>query len=118
MDALLQIFNRVVDHRIRAEDLVQRDYENRRHRIEDSRRLVDQKAEQLKNISSLAALIAGFAMVVLVESQIDENASFQILAGPEFEEHIHKPAKNFRGGRGSPDTQGLKATSRCGLQIN
>ena len=44
---------------MRAEDLKQRELENEYRRIEDERRKQDVKAEQLKAISNLAALIAG-----------------------------------------------------------
>lgn len=75
----------------------QRALENERRAIDDARRLVceilslipfrspshppspppprsvDEKAQQLKAISHLSALIAGFAMVVIVEIQIDDD---------------------------------------------
>jgi hypothetical protein len=46
----------------RDADLVQRTLDN-------ARRMMDEKLEQLRSISSLAALIAGFDIVVLVELQ-------------------------------------------------
>ena len=47
--------------------------ENQRRLIDNARRKVDKKAAQLKGISHLSALIAGFAMVVLVEASIDDD---------------------------------------------
>ena len=61
---------------VRNEDLTQRRFENIYRLVDDSRRLVDKKASQLQAIASLSALIAGFAMVVLVESNFTpENLS-------------------------------------------
>jgi len=48
----------------------QRALENERHAIDDARRSVDEKAEQLKVLANQSALFAGFSMVVLVESNI------------------------------------------------
>ena len=42
----------------------------RQRAIDDARRAVDEKAEQLKAISHQSALIAGFAMVVMVEASL------------------------------------------------
>lgn len=74
MDAILQTLELVCGQNMRQADLAQRAYENQRRVIADGRRLVDKKVEQLKAISSLAALIGGFSMVVLVETQIDPTA--------------------------------------------
>lgn len=61
-------------HTCRAQDMAHRKIENRRRAIDDARRILDNKVQQLKAISHLAALVAGFCMVVLVEAQVDENA--------------------------------------------
>jgi len=55
----------------RKEDITQRILENERRAIDDARRSVDEKAEQLKSLSHQSALIAGFSMVVLVESNYE-----------------------------------------------
>jgi len=47
----------------RTEDLEYRAVENERREVDDARRSVNEKAEQLKAISGLSALVAGFAMV-------------------------------------------------------
>lgn len=57
----------------REEDLKQRALENERRSIDDARRSVDEKAEQLKALGQQSALIAGFAMVVMVEASIPED---------------------------------------------
>lgn len=49
----------------RDEDLKYRALENERREVDDARRAVNEKAEQLKAISGLSALVAGFAMVKL-----------------------------------------------------
>jgi len=63
----------------REEDMKQRALENERHAIDDARRSVDEKAQQLKVLANQSALIAGFSMVVLVESQIPENINSVVL---------------------------------------
>ena len=50
----------------------QRALENERHAIDDARRAVDEKAQQLQVLANQGALFAGFSMVVLVESSIPE----------------------------------------------
>lgn len=57
----------------REEDMTYREVENRRREIDDARRQVDEKAEQLKTICQLSALVAGFAMVVMVEISLPEK---------------------------------------------
>jgi calcium release-activated calcium channel protein 1 len=58
----------------------QRKLDNIRRGIDDARRAVDEKAEQLKAISSLSALIAGFAMVAQtnlgIPSELDTTLLF------------------------------------------
>jgi len=63
----------------REEDLAQRRLENERRAIDDARRLVDEKASQLRAISDHSALLAGFAMVVMVEVSIPEDIPFYLL---------------------------------------
>mmetsp|Transcript_78423 Transcript_78423/g.156878 ORF Transcript_78423/g.156878 Transcript_78423/m.156878 type:complete len:245 (-) Transcript_78423:171-905(-) len=59
--------------RNREEDMRQRSIDNIRREIDDTRRSVDEKAQSLKAISHLSALIAGFAMVVMVEIALPPN---------------------------------------------
>ena len=47
----------------REEDLKFRALENERRAVDEARRAVNEKAEQLKAVSGLSALVAGFAMV-------------------------------------------------------
>mmetsp|Transcript_8245 Transcript_8245/g.17581 ORF Transcript_8245/g.17581 Transcript_8245/m.17581 type:complete len:261 (-) Transcript_8245:141-923(-) len=63
----------------REEDMKQRALENERHAIDDARRSVDEKAQQLQVLANQSALIAGFSMVVLVESSIPEDIDGVIL---------------------------------------
>lgn len=63
----------------REEDMKQRALENERHAIDDARRSVDEKAQQLKVLANQSALIAGFSMVVLVESNIPDNINSVLL---------------------------------------
>jgi len=67
----------------REEDMKQRALENERHAIDDARRAVDEKAQQLKVLANQSALVAGFSMVVLVESNIppDINGALLTLFG-------------------------------------
>ena len=63
----------------REEDMKQRKLENERHAIEDARRSVDEKAQQLKVLANQSALFAGFSMVVLVETTIPPNVNVVLL---------------------------------------
>jgi hypothetical protein len=63
----------------REEDMKQRKLENERHAIEDARRSVDEKAQQLKVLANQSALFAGFSMVVLVETTIPTNVNVILL---------------------------------------
>ena len=56
--------------RCRKEDMAQRSIDNQRRAIDDARRAVDEKTSQLRAISELSALIAGFAMITMVEAQL------------------------------------------------
>jgi hypothetical protein len=66
------------DFRWRIEDMEQRNLENARvlwlRFVEKNRRDVEEKTEQLKAISNLAALFAGFAVVTLTQFNIDDSA--------------------------------------------
>jgi hypothetical protein len=66
------------DFRWRIEDMEQRNLENARvlwlRFVEKNRRDVEEKTEQLKAISNLAALFAGFAVVTLTQFTIDDSA--------------------------------------------
>ena len=64
----------------REEDMKQRALENERHAIDDARRSVDEKAQQLQVLANQSALIAGFSMVVLVESSIPDDINGILLA--------------------------------------
>ena len=66
----LEVADMAWELRCRQEDMQQRSVDNERRLIDDARRAVDEKAQQLKSISHLSALIAGFAMVVMVELQL------------------------------------------------
>ena len=63
----------------REEDLLYRELETRRRVVDDTRRAVDEKAEQLKAISSLSALIAGFAMIAQTNLGIPSNLNTVLL---------------------------------------
>ena len=66
----------------RGEDVAHRMQvgEVERRRVDNARRNVDEKAAQLKSISHLSALIAGFSMVTMVEVTIPENANRVLVA--------------------------------------
>ena len=62
----LEVADMAWEVKCREEDMKQRSLSNERRLIDDARRSVDVHAEQLKAVSHLSALIAGFAMVVMV----------------------------------------------------
>ena len=62
----LEVADMAWEVKCREEDMKQRAYENERRKMQDVRRAVDEKGQQLKAVSNLSALIAGFAMVVMV----------------------------------------------------
>eukprot|EP01018_Ginkgo_biloba_P023604 Gb_37702 [translate_table: standard] len=70
-------------HRWREEDMVQRNLENARclwlRFVERNRRDVEEKSEQLKAISNLAALFAGFAIVTLTQFNVQETYSLVLV---------------------------------------
>ena len=61
----------------RLQDLEQRDLDNVRHvwerHIEHNKMHVEERAEQLRSVSNLSALIAGFAIVAMVEFQFNPD---------------------------------------------
>ena len=64
----------------RHEDLKYRQIEIHQRYIDNARRTVDEKAEQLKSIATLSALLAGFSTVMLVEVSINANVSWILVA--------------------------------------
>ena len=64
----------------RQQDMEQRARDNAHRRLQVLWRSVDLKVQQLKAISNLSALIAGFSMVVLVEAQIPAQTP-EVLVG-------------------------------------
>lgn len=50
-----------------------REVEDHRREIDDTRRHVDEKSQQLSTLASLGALIGGFELVVMVESDLPEE---------------------------------------------
>ena len=74
MSALLDGVNVKWMIRVRDEDMQHRALEHERHLIENTRRLVDEKTEQLKAVASLSALIGGFAVVFFVELEVGRLA--------------------------------------------
>lgn len=64
----------------RQEDMEQRARDNAHRRLEVLWRAVDLKVQQLKAISNLSALIAGFSMVVLVEASIPATTHEALIA--------------------------------------
>ena len=75
----LEVADMAWEVKCREEDMKQRSLENERRAIDDARRFVDEKSQQLKAISHLSALIAGFAMITLVEIQIDDDLNEWLL---------------------------------------
>lgn len=59
---------------------VWREEDNERRLIDNTRRLVDEKTRQLSAVSQLAALVAGFSMVVLVELNYADDCPELLLA--------------------------------------
>ncbi|CAK9235940.1 unnamed protein product, partial [Sphagnum jensenii] len=70
----------------RIEDMEQRNLENARvlwlRFVEKNRRDVEEKTEQLKAISNLAALFAGFAVVTLTQFAIDDSVDYSFWNEP------------------------------------
>jgi len=79
MSSLLGAADLGWEMKCRQEDLSQRKLENERRAIDDARRAVDEKAKQLHTMANQSALIAGFSMIVLVESQVSNKNVHQML---------------------------------------
>ncbi|KAJ7530105.1 hypothetical protein O6H91_15G079300 [Diphasiastrum complanatum] len=79
-----QLEHRFLKERWREQDMQQNNLENARglwlRFVERNRRDVEEKSEQLKAVSSLAALFTGFAIVTLTQFQIQTNYS-KVLVG-------------------------------------
>lgn len=75
---------RDLKYRWREEDMVQRNLDNAHclwlRFVERNRRDVEEKSEQLRAISNLAAIFAGFAIVTLTQFNVQEKQSL-VLAG-------------------------------------
>ena len=69
----LQVKCRREDMNFRQQEIEQRNLINRRREI-------DEKNEQLKNISNIAALIGGFSLVVLIELNYQQNVPEWLVA--------------------------------------
>lgn len=79
MDAIINTADMAWEMRCRDEDMRQRSIDNFRREIDDTRRSVDETAARLKAIAHPSALIAGFAMIVMVEIQLPKELNvFQI----------------------------------------
>ncbi|CAD7703857.1 unnamed protein product [Ostreobium quekettii] len=69
----------------RAQDMEQRVLDNARfvwsRAVEKNRREVEERAEQLKGISNLAALIGGFALIAFLEFGVDDDTPVGLVVG-------------------------------------
>jgi len=65
--AVVEAMDMAWEVRCREEDMRQRSIDNIRRQIDDCRRAMDEKCQLLTVVSNLSALIAGFAMVVMIE---------------------------------------------------
>lgn len=81
MELLISAADHAWLQQCRKQDLRHREIEIAWRTIDDARRLVDKKTQQLEAVLTLSALIAGFSMVVLVESQFDQGITNWLL-GP------------------------------------
>lgn len=74
---------RNLKYRWREEDMVQRNLDNARclwlRFVERNRRDVEEKSEQLRAISNLAAIFAGFAIVTLTQFNVEEKNSLVLV---------------------------------------
>eukprot|EP00602_Paraphysomonas_sp_CaronLab_P008434 CAMPEP_0185027958 /NCGR_PEP_ID=MMETSP1103-20130426/13340_1 /TAXON_ID=36769 /ORGANISM="Paraphysomonas bandaiensis, Strain Caron Lab Isolate" /LENGTH=245 /DNA_ID=CAMNT_0027562171 /DNA_START=121 /DNA_END=858 /DNA_ORIENTATION=+ len=62
-------------HQLRADDMQYRALVNERRCIDDARRTIDEKSEQLKAIAEISTIIAGFTISSLCEIQISEEVA-------------------------------------------
>eukprot|EP00803_Ostreobium_quekettii_P011486 evm.model.scf_2756.1 EVM.evm.TU.scf_2756.1 scf_2756:2942-7407(+) len=71
--------------RWRGQDMEQRVLDNARYvwgrAVEKNRREVEERAEQLKGISNLAALIGGFALIAFLEFGVEDNTPVGLVVG-------------------------------------
>lgn len=80
---LVQVGQNLYQHEVEKQrwqaEMVHRSREARWRRLDELRRSVDERVEQLKALSEISALIAGFAMVTMVEVTIPQDLSTGIL---------------------------------------
>jgi hypothetical protein len=60
---------------VRSEDMKYRELLNTRRAIDDERRAVDEKVEQLKALAEISMIIAGFTISALCEIYISETVN-------------------------------------------
>jgi len=80
MGTLLQVVEHFRGDQFYDEDVQQRQYENALRRLADARRLIDKKINQLKAIAELAALLAGFSVVCLSQSNLPQSMEYGLVS--------------------------------------